>query len=645
MGSVLLYSPAKSTSIVQIQRRFISRNTAIHRGLRQEASGGRTERPWEDRNKPWESRNKPWESRNKPWESRNKQPWERRGKQSDLEPSLTLDVQYPKRWEDRSNQRQLNDGRSSNRSPYETKHAFEKRLFQSGKADLRNPRSYGDGQNKWEKKPYQQDRVDRGSIQSYEHGERTGQSRSFPNRPWEETGPRTRKFEPMPWQHRGSRPRKQQYQKKAWEAGEPELREERRYPRETDDRDQSRSYRSNNRGAPSTANDSEANDSEAAPLGFTRPTVGRDQGYERQPQPRPMSRKEYKETKYEAESEPISIPYTTAASEFLYGYNPVRAALKAGRRKLYKIYIHRRAADREGGNHVQTLEALAENAKVEVKEVDDNWLRVMDKMTDHRPHNGVVLEASPLPRLPVVSLGPVQKREDGEEGFHLNLGPQSTEELVINGDGSWQSFKSHNWRSPFVLLIDDVTNPGNLGAIIRSAHFLGVDAIALSTRTCAPLNADAVKASAGAAEAIPIFKVENVSEFLQRCTLDHGISWDVYAATTPRKPDGFDNRKRHSSQQGALFFTSRPFNIHVKHAIDNKYARAFRSPLGLGRPVILAIGGEQKGLGRAITQRAMAFVQVLPPQERLLDVDVDSLNVSAASAILCAQFMTKQSKD
>ncbi|RDI80206.1 hypothetical protein Vi05172_g9729 [Venturia inaequalis] len=570
--SILICSPADSTCIAQIQRRFISRNTAIHRGLRQEASGGRTERPWEDRNKAWENRVKP--------------SWERHGSQADPEPFLKRSGNYPKRWEDRSNQRPNNEGGSPN--------SYEKTTFET--------RSYGGGERKWEEK------------------------RSRPQR-----------REPKPREHRGSKPWTQHHETKAWEASGQALWGEQRYQREIDDQDSSRSNRSNNRGAPSSTNDAEA-----APLGFTRSAFGRDQGDGRHPQSRPVLHKEYKESKYKAESEPISIPYTTAASEFLYGYNPVRAALKARRRKLYKVYIHPRVAGREDADHIQSLIALAESAKVEVKDVGDSWLRVMDKMSDYRPHNGVVLEVSPLPRLPVVSLGPVQKKEDGEEGFHLTLGPQSTEDLAVSGNSSWQFFKSHKWRSPFVLLIDDVTNPGNLGAIIRSAHFLGVDAIALSTRTCAPLNADVVKVSAGAVEAIPIFKVENVSKFLEQSAADYGTSWNIYAATTPGKFDVFEERRRHSYQQGALLFTSRSFSIHAKHAMGNTYGLAFRSPLGVGRPVILAIGGEQKGLDRAITQRAMAFVQILPPRERVLDVDVDSLNVSAASAILCAQFMTRR---
>lgn len=351
-GSVLIYSLSKSTCPAQIQRRFISRNGAIGRGLRQEASGGRTERSWED-----PSRSKPWENYNKLLERRGKQnsepPRQRSGKRAP----------YANRWETRSNQR-LQDDDGSPKSY--NKQTNEKRPYRREGSDGGNTRSYGDG----ERKPYQRDQVARGSTQSYGQGEQTGQRRSFTHELWAE---------------RGNKPWKQRYENKAGLADEQKPWGKRPHlPDQTDQDISGRSFGNNNRRAPSSATGAED-----APLGFARPAVGRAQDERRPPQSNSTFRKEYKESKYEAESEPISIPYTTAASEFLYGYNPVRAALKAGRRKLYKIYVHPRVASREDGNDQvhRSIRALAEDAKVEVKDVDDSWLRVMDKMSDNRPHN------------------------------------------------------------------------------------------------------------------------------------------------------------------------------------------------------------------------------------------------------------------
>lgn len=73
-------------------------------------------------------------------------------------------------------------------------------------------------------------------------------------------------------------------------------------------------------------------------------------------------------------------------------------------------------------------------------------------------------------------------------------------------------------------------DPGNLGAIIRSGYFLGVDALALVSQTCAPLSNVALKASAGAAEAMPILSVDDAVEFLRK---SKGNGWQVYAGVAP----------------------------------------------------------------------------------------------------------------
>jgi hypothetical protein len=81
---------------------------------------------------------------------------------------------------------------------------------------------------------------------------------------------------------------------------------------------------------------------------------------------------------------PLSIPYTTAASEFLYGYSVVLAALRARRRKLYNLYLHSRAARHEG---ICMLKERAKTAGVQIHDVNDEWLPIMDKLSNGRPHN------------------------------------------------------------------------------------------------------------------------------------------------------------------------------------------------------------------------------------------------------------------
>ena len=83
---------------------------------------------------------------------------------------------------------------------------------------------------------------------------------------------------------------------------------------------------------------------------------------------------------------PLAIPYTTPASEFLYGTSVIKAALEAGKRKFYKLYMydgdHREVRDQDAAVR---RAALAKNLLVE--RVKGDWLRLMDKMSQGRPHN------------------------------------------------------------------------------------------------------------------------------------------------------------------------------------------------------------------------------------------------------------------
>jgi 21S rRNA (GM2251-2'-O)-methyltransferase len=83
---------------------------------------------------------------------------------------------------------------------------------------------------------------------------------------------------------------------------------------------------------------------------------------------------------------PLSIPYTTPASEFLYGTSAIFAALTAMRRKMYKLYVYS-GENREAGGKSDSIQVLAHNRQVEVIKVEGDWLRVMDKLSKGRPHN------------------------------------------------------------------------------------------------------------------------------------------------------------------------------------------------------------------------------------------------------------------
>jgi 21S rRNA (GM2251-2'-O)-methyltransferase len=304
-----------------------------------------------------------------------------------------------------------------------------------------------------------------------------------------------------------------------------------------------------------------------------------------------------------------SLELTTAASQFLYGKSVVEAALRANRRQLYNLYIYGGASRHHLMDTHNSLESLAEQIGIKITTITEQ--RMMDKASLGRPHNGYILEASPLPQPPVVALGQVSSDPD-RQGFDIVLGHQSTEEADINGSGTFVP-TALGTHKPLILLLDAVQDPGNLGNIIRSASFLGVNAVAISKSHSAALTAVTLKASAGAAETMKIFSLDNPADFLAN---SKEAGWKVYTAVPA---------------------TSR--NKHKKHMDINELEK--RDPLK-EHPCILVIGNEGEGLPRFLKSKA-DFEISIPNSSASSDIDmVDSLNVSSATAILCSSFVKQR---
>ncbi|KAI1091870.1 hypothetical protein F5B19DRAFT_456611 [Rostrohypoxylon terebratum] len=302
---------------------------------------------------------------------------------------------------------------------------------------------------------------------------------------------------------------------------------------------------------------------------------------------------------------PVRIPRTTAASQFLYGKSVVDAALRQTTRKLYKLYIYC-GENRQDESQIAFFRKLAFEAKVPVIEVmDSDGLRRMDKMSEGRPHNGCVLEASPLPQLPVKALGPM-----GERGFFLKLGYQSAEEAEINGTDNFVRCDLPPGRLPFVLLLDRIQDPGNLGAILRTAAFLGVSAVGITKGHSATLNSIASKSSAGASEVMKLFTVDSILDFLTRSKED---DWVIYAAVAPT---GYPRGNKHLSLD----------RVETYDPLSNF-------------PTILVMGSEGEGITR--DTRRLADFEVSIPNQSVSPL-VESLNVSVATGILCSAFLKKQ---
>ncbi|XP_059634895.1 uncharacterized protein LOC132277160 [Cornus florida] len=186
------------------------------------------------------------------------------------------------------------------------------------------------------------------------------------------------------------------------------------------------------------------------------------------------------------------IPKMTG--EGIYGVGPVLAALSAGRRELYALYVqegldlsgnNRKRKDKKGFERVLRM---AEKIGLSKKEVSKHDLNMI---ADNRPHQGLVLDASPLEMVGIKELDPVS----------------------IEGD-----------KGPLWVALDEVTDPQNLGAIIRSAYFFGASGVVLCAKNSAPLSGVVSKASAGSLELMELRSCKNMMQFLVSSS---GNGWRV----------------------------------------------------------------------------------------------------------------------
>ena len=317
---------------------------------------------------------------------------------------------------------------------------------------------------------------------------------------------------------------------------------------------------------------------------------------------------------------PLSVPYTTAASSFLYGLNTVLAALKAKRRNLYHLYVH--GGTWSGNTTSDTLQQLARDANIPVQKETNH--RLLDKMSGNRPHNGIVLEASKLPAPPVYSMALPQSRAGI---IPLDLARQSAEDVNVNGAPTSIPYLATSWRHPFVVMLDGVLDEGNLGNILRTCHFYGVDAVAVSTNTCAPLNSPILaKASSGACEAIRILALPKPSNFVYQSAQN---GWQVFAAVAPD-----------ASVSPAAGSNNKSSNGSPRHLTTSSIARD--APLSK-HPCILMLGAEGEGLRKNLQMRADYFVSIPQGQrdQETPDVGVESLNVAVAAGVLIDSFLLK----
>ena len=230
----------------------------------------------------------------------------------------------------------------------------------------------------------------------------------------------------------------------------------------------------------------------------------------------------------------------------------MRELLIAGRRKVYEIWLSTELVHHDGSvdDGVTDIVALAAANRVPVAHVARTKL---DARARSEAPQGVIALAAPLPEADL-------------------------EELIQPRRG----------RPPFLVAVDGVTDPGNLGAIIRSCDGAGVDGILVPRHRAVHVTPTVAKASAGAIEHVPIALVSGLPATLSR--LRDAKIWTV----------GLDDAAERSLfELGDL-------------ATDG---------------LCLVLGAEGSGLSRLVRERCDLLVRI-PMHGR-----IGSLNVAAAAAL------------
>ena len=243
------------------------------------------------------------------------------------------------------------------------------------------------------------------------------------------------------------------------------------------------------------------------------------------------------------------------ANDRLEGRNPVLEALRAGR-PMNKIVIAK--GEREGT--IKMICAIAKERDIPVQEIDKEKL---DSMSFTHSHQGVIAFISAARYVEV-------------------------EDILNKARGRQEQ--------PFVLVLDEITDPQNLGAIIRTADAAGCHGVIIPKRRAVGLTAVVAKASAGAVEYVPVARVSNIGQ-----TLDYLKKEGLWVIGT----DG--------SGEQTHFDTD------------------------LTGPIALVIGSEGEGMGRLVKEKCDLVVRI-PMKGK-----VTSLNASAATALVVYEIVRQRS--
>ena len=231
-------------------------------------------------------------------------------------------------------------------------------------------------------------------------------------------------------------------------------------------------------------------------------------------------------------------------NNLIFGIRPVIEAIEAGR-QIDKIFI-KKGSD---GVLMQELRAICREQRIPVQDVPVEKLNRLTRAS----HQGVIAQMSPIEYADIAEV----------------LAGMDEDEV------------------PLIVVFDGVTDVRNFGAIARSAECAGANALIVPLKNSAPVNADAVKTSAGALNIIPVCRVGSIRNTLKYLQ-NEGMQ--VVAAT---------------EKSNTLLFEA-----------------------DLTKPTVIVMGSEDTGISKEVLK--MCDVQLAIP----IVGSIASLNVGAAAAVM-----------
>ncbi len=232
-------------------------------------------------------------------------------------------------------------------------------------------------------------------------------------------------------------------------------------------------------------------------------------------------------------------------ADLIFGIHAVLSALRNDPAHVQEVRIDRKRQDRR----LHELRALATSLRIPLRETDP---RILNRQAPGRRHQGVLALYRPAPIA-------------GEDALAESLARS---------------------EQPLLLVLDGITDPHNLGAILRTADAAGVAAVIAPRDRAASINATVRKVACGAAERVPFVKVTNLARAL-----------------------------RDLREKGLWLIGTDDSATHPLYDLD------------LTRPLALLMGAEGKGL-RRLTRELCDFMAYIP-----MAGAAQSLNVSVAAGI------------